>query len=82
MCSALPSAGSGTTKVPEPAEGRQAMHQKAGAVRCDRHSLYDATVANAEDTTPRGEFTRQRLRLLGITVNLAKSILKPLLNRT
>jgi hypothetical protein len=58
------------------------MHQKAGAVRCDIHRLYDVTVANVDDTTPRGEHIRHRLRLLGITVNLAKSILTPLLNRT
>jgi len=58
------------------------MHQKAGAVRYDIHRLYDVTVANVDDTTPREKYIRHRLRLLGITVNLAKSILTSLLNRT
>jgi len=37
--------------------GKEAMHQKAGAVRCDIHHLYDVTVANVDDTLPRGEYT-------------------------
>jgi len=48
----------------------------------DIHRLCDVTVAIVDDITLRGEYTRHRLRLLGITVNMAKSILTPMLNKT
>jgi hypothetical protein len=46
------------------------MHQKAGAAGVTSITV---TVVNVDETTPREEHTQHRLRLLGITVNLAKS---------
>jgi hypothetical protein len=43
-------------------------------------TVKNVTAANVNDTTHREEYTQHRLLLLGITINLAKSILTPLLN--